>query len=187
MNPELLLIESDHDLRNAADFLVIDKIAKALFRVPGIGRVQAITRPSGKPIEFSTIPAQLSMGGSPQTMNRKYMQDLMANMLVQADEMQTTINTMTKMIGLMEEMSATTHSMVGKTADMAVDIAELRDHIADFDDFFRPLRNYLYWEPHCYNIPVCWSMRSLFDSLDGIDIMTDEFQTWSRTCSGSTP
>ncbi len=177
MNPELLLIESDHDLRNAADFLVIDKIAKALFRVPGIGRVQAITRPSGKPIEFSTIPAQLSLSGSLQTMNRKYMQDLTANMLVQADEMQTSINTMTKMIGLMEEMSATTHSMVGKTADMAVDIAELRDHIADFDDFFRPLRNYLYWEPHCYNIPVCWSMRSLFNSLDGIDIMTAQFQT----------
>ena len=33
MNPELLMIESDHDLRNSADFLVIDKIAKA--RVPG--------------------------------------------------------------------------------------------------------------------------------------------------------
>lgn len=46
MNPEMLLIESDHDLRNSADFLVIDKIAKAVFRVPGIGSVQAITRPT---------------------------------------------------------------------------------------------------------------------------------------------
>ena len=63
MNPELLLIESDHDLRNSADFLVIDKIAKAVFRVPGIGSVQAITRPSGKPVKFSTIPAQLSKSG----------------------------------------------------------------------------------------------------------------------------
>ena len=36
MNPELMIIESDHDLRNSADFLVIDKIAKAVFRVPGI-------------------------------------------------------------------------------------------------------------------------------------------------------
>ena len=51
MNPELLLIETDHDLRNSADFLVIDKIAKAVFKVPGIGRVQAITRPQGKPVE----------------------------------------------------------------------------------------------------------------------------------------
>ena len=44
------MIESDHDLRNPADFLVIDKIAKAIFRVPGVARVQAITRPDGKPI-----------------------------------------------------------------------------------------------------------------------------------------
>jgi len=177
MNPELLLIESDHDLRNSADFLVIDKVAKAVFRVPGIGRVQAITRPSGKPIEFSTIPAQLSMGTVTQDLTRKYMQDVTSLMAAQADEMQTSIDTMNRMIALMEEMSATTHSMVGKTADMAVDIAELRDHIADFDDFFRPVRNYLYWEPHCYNIPLCWSTRSLFDSLDGIDTMTDQFQS----------
>jgi putative drug exporter of the RND superfamily len=177
MNPELLLIESDHDLRNSADFLVIDKIAKAVYRVPGIGRVQAITRPSGKPIEFSTIPAQLSMGSVTQDLTRKYMQDVTNLMASQADEMQTSIDTMNRMIALMEEMSATTHSMVGRTADMAVDIAELRDHIADFDDFFRPVRNYLYWEPHCYNIPLCWSTRSLFDSLDGIDTMTDQFQS----------
>ena len=114
MNPELLLIESDHDLRNSADFLVIDKIAKAIFRVPGIGRVQAITRPDGKPVEFSTIPAQMSLGGVGQDLNRKYLQDRMADMLVQADEMQTTIDTMTRMSTLMGEMSATTHSMVAK-------------------------------------------------------------------------
>ncbi|MCT7662071.1 MMPL/RND family transporter [Mycobacterium deserti] len=176
MNPELLLIESDHDLRNSADFIVIDKIAKAVFRVPGIGRVSTITRPGGKPIEFSTIPAQLSMSGVNQDMNRKYLMDRFDDMLVQADEMQSTIDTMNKMIALMGEMSATTHSMVGKTRDMTEDIAELRDHIADFDDFFRPIRNYLYWEPHCYNIPVCWSMRSLFESIDGLNMMTDQIQ-----------
>ncbi|OKH64292.1 hypothetical protein EB74_10680, partial [Mycobacterium sp. SWH-M5] len=45
-----------------------------------------------------------------------------------------------------------------------------------FDDFFRPIRNYLYWEPHCYDIPMCWSMRSIFESLDGINTMSDDFQ-----------
>src|SRR6185312_8653862 len=69
-----------------------------------------------------------------------------------------------------------THDMVGKMNDMSVDVAELRDHISDFDDFFRPVRNYLYWEPHCYNIPICWSLRSTFDALDGVDTMTDDFQ-----------
>ncbi|MDT5389553.1 MAG: putative drug exporter of the superfamily, partial [Mycobacterium sp.] len=167
MNPELMLIESDHDLRNSADFLVIDKIAKAIFRVPGISRVQTITRPEGKPIEHTSIPFQISMQGTGQTMNRKYMMDRMADMLVQANDMQKNVDMMEKMSALTKQMAATTHNMVTKMKKMTVDIAELRDNIANFDDFFRPLRNYLYWEPHCYDIPVCWSIRSIFDTLDG--------------------
>ncbi|OBB32500.1 hypothetical protein A5792_02030 [Mycolicibacterium peregrinum] len=176
MNPELLLIETDHDVRNSADFLVIDRIAKKVFEVPGVGSVQAITRPQGEPLEFSTIPAQMSMGGVMQTMNRKYLTDRADDMLLQADEMQKTINTMDQMIVLMQEMSGITHNMVGKMDTMVVDVKELRDHISDFDDFLRPLRNYLYWEPHCYNIPVCWSLRSVFDGLDGVDSMTESIE-----------
>jgi RND superfamily putative drug exporter len=175
MNPELLLIETDHDLRNSADFLVIDKIAKAVFKVPGIGNVQAITRPDGKPLAFSTLPAQIGMGGLNQKLNRSYNENTVNSMLDQAAELQKSIDTTNQMIALMKEMSATTHAMVAKTTDTAVDIAVLRDHIADFDDFLRPIRNYLYWEPHCYNIPVCNALRSTFDTLDGIDTTTDDF------------
>ena len=176
MNPELLMVESDHDLRNSADFLVIDKIAKRIFRVPGISRVQAITRPDGKPIEHTSIPFQISMQGTTQQMNQKYLQDRMADMLVQADEMSKTIANMQRMSALTEEMAATTHSMVTKMKDMTADVAELRDDIANFDDFFRPIRNYFYWEPHCFNIPICWAFRSVFDTLDGINTMTDDIQ-----------
>jgi RND superfamily putative drug exporter len=176
MNPEILLIETDHDVRNSADFLVIEKIAKAVFRVPGVGEVQSITRPQGEPLEFSTIPAQMSMSGTMQTMNRKYLMDRTDDMLRQTEDMDRTIATMNRMLELMTEMAATTQSMVDKSHIMADDIVELRDHLADFDDFVRPLRNYLYWEPHCFNIPMCASMRSIFDALDGMDTMTAQFE-----------
>ena len=101
----------------------------------------------------------------------------MDNMLVQANEMQTTIDTMTKMSALMGQMTATTHSMVAEIRDTTVDTIELRDNIADFDDFFRPVRNYLYWEPHCYDIPVCHTLRAIFDALDGTDTLTDDIQS----------
>jgi putative drug exporter of the RND superfamily len=177
MNPELLMIESDHDLRNSADFLVIDKIAKAIFRVPGIGRVQAITRPQGTPIEHTSIPFQISMQGVTQQLNQKYNQDQMADMLKQADEMQTTIDSMVKMESLTQQMTDDMHAMVKKMHEMTIDVAELRDHMADFEDFFRPIRSYFYWEKHCFDIPVCWSLRSVFDGLDGIDTMTDDIQS----------
>ncbi len=46
------MVESDHDSRNSAG-AVINKIAKAIFAVEGISRVQAIARPDGKPIEHT--------------------------------------------------------------------------------------------------------------------------------------
>jgi putative drug exporter of the RND superfamily len=174
MNPELLMIESDHDLRTSADFLVIDKIAKAIFHTPGISRVQTITRPDGKPIKHSTIPFQLSMQGTSSQMNQKYLQDTFANMLKQADDMQTMIDTLTHMLALMDELSANIHDMARKVTDLTNTVYELRDHIADFDDWFRPLRAYLYWEPHCYDIPLCTAGRGIFDTLDGIDELSDQ-------------
>jgi RND superfamily putative drug exporter len=171
------MIGSDRDLRNSADFLVIDKIAKAIFRVPGIGRVQAITRPEGTPIEHTSIPFQISMQGVTQQLNQKYQQDQMGDMLKQSTEMQTTIDSMVKMQGLTQQMSDDMHLMVQKMHSMTIDVAELRDHMADFEDFFRPIRSYFYWEKHCFDIPVCWSLRSVFDGLDGIDTMTDDIQS----------
>ena len=177
MNPEVLMIESDHDLRNSADFLVINKIAKAVFAVEGISRVQAITRPEGTPIEHTSIPFLIGMQGTTQKLTQKYNEDLTAKMLAQADDMQTTIDQMQRMQNLTQQMSDVTHAMVVQMRDMVADIADLRDSIANFDDFFRPIRNYFYWEPHCYDIPVCFALRSVFDAIDGVDVMTDAIQT----------
>jgi RND superfamily putative drug exporter len=176
MNPELLLIESDHDVRNSADMIVIDRIAKGIFHIPGIARVQAITRPLGTPIDHTSIPFQISMQSTTQTLNQDYMQASMKDMLGMADQMQTMIDSMGQMISIMGDLSGTMHDMVDRMHGMVVDIGEMRDHIADFDDFFRPLRNYFYWEPHCFDIPICWSIRSVFDTLDGIDTMSDDIQ-----------
>ncbi len=176
LSPELLMLESDHDMRNSADFLVIDRVAKAMFHQPGVGRVQTITRPLGTPVEHSSIPFMLGMQGTLQQLNMSYLQDRMDDMLRMGDEMQASIDNMQKMYDLMGELNEVTHSMVGKMHLTFEDLKELRDHIADFDDFFRPVRNYFYWEPHCFEIPVCWAIRSVFDTLDGMDAMTDDVQ-----------
>jgi RND superfamily putative drug exporter len=176
MNPEMLLVEADHDVRNPADMLVIERIARAIAHTQGVGRVQAITRPRGVPIEHTSIPFLVGAQGTTQQMNQDYMDKVMANTLKQASDMQTSIDTLQKMQNITVQMAATTHSMVGKMKGTVVDLNQLRDNIADFDDFFRPMRNYLYWEPHCFDIPVCWSIRSIFDTLDGVDTLTDDLQ-----------
>ncbi|OBJ48872.1 hypothetical protein A9W95_03460 [Mycobacterium sp. 1423905.2] len=177
MKPEILMIESDHDMRNPADFLVIDKLAKGIFRVPGISRVQAITRPDGTAMDHTSIPFQISMQNAGQVQTMKYQRDRMNDMLKQADDMGTMIVTMRHMYDLMTQLVANTHRMVNDTIEMQQITTELRDHIADFDDFWRPIRSYFYWEKHCYDIPICWSFRSIFDALDGLDQIDERLNT----------
>jgi RND superfamily putative drug exporter len=176
MNPELLMVEADHDVRNPADMLVVDRIAKSVFHLHGIERVQTITRPLGAPIEHSSIPFQIAMQNSGTLQTAKFNNDSMAQMLLMSDELSKTIATMEQMYATMKQLVAITHDMTGKTHDIVDTTNELRDHIADFDDFFRPLRAYFYWEPHCFDIPVCQSVRSVFDTLDGVDKMADQLQ-----------
>ena len=173
MSPDILLIEADHDLRNSADFLVLDKVAKAVFGVPGIARVQTITRPQGTPIEHTSIPFMISMQGVGQQQTMKLMKDRVADMKTQADEIGTTVATMKRTYQLMTRMTGVSDDMVTEMNDLKGSIHQIRDHVADFDDFFRPVRNYFYWEKHCENIPGCFAFRSVFDSMDGISTMSD--------------
>jgi RND superfamily putative drug exporter len=118
----------------------------------------------------------LSMGQASQLQNLAFQKQRMNDMLKQAGELAKTINIMQRMYALMQQLANTTHHMVGETHDVQAITDELRDHIADFEDFWRPIRSYFYWERHCYDIPICWSLRSIFDALDGVDAITDKLQ-----------
>ncbi|UQX11946.1 MMPL/RND family transporter [Candidatus Mycobacterium methanotrophicum] len=169
MNPDILMIESDHDMRNSGDMIILDRIAKDVFRSPGIAMVQSITRPLGGPIEHTSIPFQISAQSIPIQENLRFMKDRAADMLKMSDDLGVMIASMQRMQALLAQMSNTTHHMVGDMGDLQSTLNEMRDHLADFDDFARPLRSYLYWEQHCFDIPICWATKSLFEAIDGVD------------------
>ncbi|MBS4727175.1 MMPL family transporter [Mycobacterium sp. SM1] len=180
MNPDMLMVEADHDMRNPADMLVLDRVAKNVIRVRGIAMVQDITRPLGIPIQHSSIPFQNSMQAQTTMQNMAFLKDRMADILKMADEQQVTINYLERLYNVTRQLADNTHDMARITEEMTAINDELRDHIADFDDVWRPLRSYFYWEKHCFDIPVCWSFRSIFDALDGIDKLAEKLHELSK-------
>ena len=175
LNPELLMIESDHDMRNPADMLILERVAKAVFHTPGIALVQSMTRPLGTPLDHSSIPFQISAQNFGQIENLKYQQDRAADLLKQVAEIDKTIAILRQQYALQQQSAAATNEQTQAFHQTVATVNELRDKIANFDDFFRPLRNYFYWEPHCFDIPICWALRSIFEAIDGIDALTDQF------------
>lgn len=174
MNPDILMIESDHDMRNPADMLVLNKVSSNVMHTEGIAMVQNITRPLGIPIQHSSIPFQTSVQGQTSNLNLPFQRDQLANQLKSVDAMNVSIDILEKQYQLSVEQTRLTQDSAAKSQDLLAVTEKLRDNIANFDDQFRPVRNFFYWEPHCFDIPLCAATRSVFDSLDSIDELTDQ-------------
>lgn len=191
LNPDIMTIETDHDMRNPTDMIVLDRIAKALFRIEGIAMVQSITRPLGSPIAHSSIPYQISMSSIPITQNLQFLKERVGDIGGMSENLDSMIASMTEMQNLMTRISGSMDSTVASATGMAesgqrsvedmnamkVTLDQMRDRVADFDDAVRPLRNYFYWEPHCLNITVCEGIRAAFDATDGISQFSDNMAT----------
>ena len=177
LNPELLMIESDHDLRNPASMLVLEKVAKAVFHTPGVALVQSITRPLGTPLDHTSLGFQMGMQGSVQLENLPFQQARADDLAKQIAEITNSIDLMKRQYAAQQQLSAATDEQARVFHETVDTINGLRDKIADVDDFLRPIRSYFYWEPHCFDIPLCASFRSLFDALDGVDKLSNQFDS----------
>src|SRR5271163_2682493 len=106
LEPELLMIEADHDLRNPADMLVLDKVAKGVVHIPGIAQVQSITRPLGAPLDHSSIAFQISQQSIGQVQNLKYQMDRAQDLLRQSAELTKTIGILHQQYALQQQLAA---------------------------------------------------------------------------------
>ena len=173
MNPDILMVNSEHDMRNPADMLVLNAVARNVMHTDGIAMVQSITRPLGIPIQHSSIPFQTSVSGQTSNMNLPFQRAQLADQLRTIDSTNASIAILEQQYQLSLQQTALTQDSAEKSRELLGTTEKLRDNIANFDDTFRPMRAYFYWEPHCFDIPLCAAIRSLFDSLDGNDELTD--------------
>ncbi len=175
LNPELVMLETDHDLRTPAGMILLERVARAIFHTQGIAQVQSITRPLGTPLDHSSIPFQISAQSIGQIENLPFQQARADDLLKQVAEIDKSITTLKQQYALQQQASAATAEQTQAFHNTVATVNDLRDKIANFDDQFRPIRNYFYWEPHCFDIPMCAALRSVFDALDGIDELAGQF------------
>jgi RND superfamily putative drug exporter len=176
LNNDIVYVQSDHDMRNTTDMISLDRIAKAIIRVPGIALVQSVTRPNGRPLEHASLPYATGSIGTKIGENIGFLRDRIADIDTLAAHTGSIIESTERLEDITRQLAVGTHISRDSAERLQAISDEIRDHLADFDDFFRPLRNYFYWEPHCFDIPMCWALRSLYDSLDGVDNITDELR-----------
>ena len=173
---EMLMIESDHDLRNSADFISLDRAAKALERLPGVAMVQSITRPMGRALEHATIPYLFTTQGSGSGQQLPFNVQQNANTSQQAEVTTHTVAVLRKEIEYFQKMSDELHKTVLTVEDLQRVSDNINEEISNLDDFFRPIKSYFFWEKHCFDIPICWTFRSVFSAVDQIDHLAEDIK-----------
>ncbi len=171
---EMLMIESDHDMRNSADFISLDRAAKALERLSGVAMVQSITRPMGRALEHATIPYLFTTQGSGNGQQLPFNQQQNGNTSQQAQITTHTVAVLRKEIVFFQKMSDELHQTVLTVQDLQRVSDDLNEEISNLDDFFRPIKSYFFWEKHCFDIPICWTFRSVFAGIDNIDKLAED-------------
>jgi len=148
--------------------------------------VQSITRPLGRPLDRATIPYLFTTQGSGSGQQLPFNQSQNGDTDKQAQIQADTVATLGKTIDLTQKLADDLHSTVLTLENLQQVTDLINDDIANLDDFIRPLKNYFYWEPHCYDIPMCYAFKSLFDGLDGIDALDARSTMPSRISRPST-
>jgi putative drug exporter of the RND superfamily len=171
---EMMMVESDHDMRNSADFISLDRVAKELVRLPGVAMVQSVTRPLGRPLDHANVPYLFTVQGGAAGQQLPFNQHQNDNTDQQAQIQAETVATLGKTIDLTQQLANDLHTTVLTLENLQAVTDEVNSDIANLDDFMRPLKSYFYWEPHCFDIPVCYAFKSLFDGLDGIDALDEQ-------------
>ncbi|ORA59931.1 RND family transporter [Mycobacteroides franklinii] len=173
LNSDMLMIESDHDMRNSTDMIALDKVAREVFHTPGVAMIQSVTRPLGTPLEHSSFTYTMGTMGTKINEILPFLTDLTDRFTQMADITDRMAALMRQQQELTGQQAGSAHISLKGAQELKDATVSMRDTLGNFDDQFRPLRNYFYWEPHCADIPMCWAMRSLFDMTDQVDAMTD--------------
>ncbi|MGL6234585.1 MAG: RND family transporter [Segniliparus sp.] len=180
MSPETLMVQTNHDMRNPADMLVLERIAKSVYHLPGIARVQAITRPGGTtPMAHTSLPYGISMQDPTSMESLEYQKARLADSKKMLDMMDFQIKNMEDMYAIQKRMADISHMVATKDMpDSLQTMKDAEDKASVMEDYIRMERNIFYWiGSDCYDWSWCWALRNSMDSMDSISTSIDQFET----------
>ena len=136
--------------------------------------VQGMTRPLGRPLEHASIPYLFTTQGSGNGQQLPFNREQNTNTDQQAEIQSHSVEVLRKEIVFFQKVSDELHQTALTIADLQKVSEDVRDDVSNLDDFFRPIKSYFYWEKHCFDIPICWTFRSVFDTIDQIDKLAED-------------
>lgn len=177
MAPSVLIVESDHDMRNSADLLALAKLTDAVASIDGISAVQGITRPLGQPFDQGSLTSQAAY----ITNRFTQMTTLLRDRLTDLDTISTSIDSLDAAIDGLEsslkEGAAGASSLTAATTTLAKTSDSALAKVQELSKALAPARGLISSIPQCTTLAPCQTALTGLSVLDTLPQLRQSIQS----------
>jgi len=184
--PEIVSIETDHDLRNPAGVIAVERVTRKIMEIPGIRMVQSASRPAG------SVPEQAALTDQAGTI---------------ADQLDDGVAQLSKRLGAVNQLSATLDQFssaitqlqnglggsvrglgqLGSGIDaMHGGMQQLRDNVTSVSQYMDPLRGFTNANPNCAADAICSLVLKVVEPMDSVVAATGTLTDSTRQFGAGT-
>lgn len=182
--PAVLTVEADHDLRNPAGLIAIERITRQLMAIQGVWLVQSASRPAGKvpdeaalTYQSGVLGNQLGDGLDTLTLRLARVSDL--------DAILSGLNTALDQLGHGMAASAVGMREIGSaTDDMRAGMDGLQSNITTVSGYLDPLRGFVDNTQDCPGNPICSVLARVVKPVDSMIRSSTELSTGVTKLTG---
>lgn len=166
--PDVVAVQADHDLRNPAGLIAIERVTRHIMAVPGVRAVQSASRPDGKVPEQATLSYQAGILG-------RQFGDTMESLtqrLKRVSELDGALaQTQLAVDGLGNGLrggSAGLADVSGAAQDMRAGMDGLQRNVTTVSGYLDPLRDFVGRTPDCATNPICSTVDRVLQPVDSL-------------------
>lgn len=166
--PTVVTVAGDHDLRDPAGLIAIERITRALMAIPGVRLVQSASRPSG------TVPEQATLSGQAGTIGDQLGSGI--------DEIVARLNGLGELDAMLAGMNSALSGMrnglqgsasgLGEVSVAAQDMRRgtetLQRTVDETAGYLDPVRGFVASTPDCANNPLCAVAARMLSPVDAV-------------------
>lgn len=185
--PTVLTVAADHDIRNPAGLIAVERISQQIMAVPGVRMVQSASRPAGR------VPDDATLSGQTGTIGRQLDDafDNVSERLGRVAELDTALGSMAatvdRLASGLQDSAAGLRQMGSASDDIRVGMTGLQDNVTTVSGYLDPLRGFVSSTPDCPTNPICAVVARVVQPVD--DVMRSSAQLNSgavKLTNGST-
>lgn len=184
--PDMVAVETDHDLRNPAGLIAIERISRGLMAIPGVRSVQSASRPAGSVPDEATLSYQSGLVGEQFGDGIASLTDRLSR-VGDLDAVLSQVSATLDQLGRsLTDGTSGLREIDSAAGDMRSGMDGLLRNVDTVSGYLDPLRGFVDNTPDCPANPICSVVARVVQPVDDVIRGSSELSTGAvKLTSGS--